>query len=552
MPLQRSPPSGNTRTKTILKSSLLAAHRNDASSSHPTRVRDALPALQLPETISAESTVPTSVLSWSAQCLTPQLSVPPVLSPGWSASIVSTATSTTITTTYCSAMSTTTAPTFTTPSTAVSVAVAEASLMSLSSTTTTTSSSQPAAKPTLVSSKSHSSTTTTSSSEPAAKPTLAEKENSKRNRSSPNKNATVSNNKKQKVAQPIKSRQYWLGESPLSRNKYALLDTIDLDADNGIVQNADIISDNVVPSKPPPIYVQGVERIGVLQKALNNITELNYELQVLKNNEVKIVSANIDQYNSLIEFLNSKSTEYYTFKPKHLRGFKVVLRNMHYSTDLCDIKNELSELGHEVVHIQNMMHTHTKQPMSLFSIELKPKSNNYEIFSLNDLLHCKVKFEKPHKKRTPPQCTNCQKYGHTKNFCTKRPVCVKCAQEHKTSDCLVVLTRDQIKCALCGENHTSNYKGCRVFKSVTNKHKPIPTPLEHQSLAPRNVPPQGPIVVPGKSYADTVNNTPLHVNNQSDDIKELKIMVKQLLSQVSNMMTFMVTLLQKLNVSVAQ
>ena len=439
MPLQRSPPSGNTRTKTILKSSLLAAHRADASSSQPSRARDSLPALDI---ISAESTVPTNVLSWSTQCLTPHLSDSPALSPGWSASLVSTATSTTTTTTYCSALSTTTAPTYTTTSTVVSVAAtAENSLMS------------------------HKSTTTTSSSEPVNKPTLAEKENAKRNRSSPNKNAMVSNNKKQKVAKQNNSRQYWLGESPLSRNKFAVLD-IDLDEDSGSVKNTKTISTNVAASKPPPIYVQGVERIGVLQKALNNITELKYELQVLKNNEVKIVSANTDQYNSLIEFLNSKNTEYYTFKPKHLRGFNVVLRNMHYSTDLCEIKTELAELGHEVVHIQNMIHSHTKQPMSLFSIELKLKSNNYEIFSLNDLLHCKVKFERPHKRRTPPQCTNCQKYGHTKNFCTKRPVCVKCAKEHKTSECTVALTRDQIKCALCGENHTSNYKGCRIYKTI--------------------------------------------------------------------------------------
>ena len=364
MPLQRSPPSENTRTKTILKSSLLAAHRTDVSSSHPSRARDSLPALQM---ISAESTVPTNVLSWSAQCLTPQLSDSPALSPGWSASLVSTATSTTTTTTYCSAMATTTASTYSSTSTAVSVSASVASLKTLPSTTTTSNTSTAvSATASLASLQMLPSTTTTSSSEPAPTSTLAEKEKTKRNRSSPNKTAMVSNNKKQKITQPIKGRQYWLGESPKSSNKFALLDTIDIDKEN--INNSETTQNTVAPSKPPPIYVQGVERIGVLQKALSNINVLKYELQVLKNNEVKIVADNIDQYNTLIKFLNSKSTEYYTFKPKNLRGFNVVLRNMHYSTDLCEIKEELAELGHEVVHLQNMLHSHTKQPILFFFI----------------------------------------------------------------------------------------------------------------------------------------------------------------------------------------
>ena len=35
------------------------------------------------------------------------------------------------------------------------------------------------------------------------------------------------------------------------------------------------------------------------------------------------------------------------------------------------VKEELELLGHEVMHIHNMMHPITKKPMALFSVELK-------------------------------------------------------------------------------------------------------------------------------------------------------------------------------------
>ena len=145
---------------------------------------------------------------------------------------------------------------------------------------------------------------------------------------------------------------------------------------------------------------------------------------------------------------------------------------MHYSTDVGDIKRELSELGHEVMHVRNILHSRTKNPLSLFSLELKTNTNNRDIFSITDLLKKrKISFEKPYKTRSLPQCTNCQKYGHTKNFSTKKPVSVKCAGNHSSFTCSSRLDRDKIKCALYNENHTGNYKSCVVYKTIFNQKK---------------------------------------------------------------------------------
>ena len=89
---------------------------------------------------------------------------------------------------------------------------------------------------------------------------------------------------------------------------------------------------------------------------------------------------------------------------------------MHFSADKEDIKNQHNEYGHEVMRIQNMLQARSKKPLSVFAIELKLKENNKVIFEITSLLHCKISFERPHKKKSLPQWLNCQKYGQTKTF----------------------------------------------------------------------------------------------------------------------------------------
>ena len=376
------------------------------------------------------------------------------------------------------------------------------------------------------------------------------KESNKRTRTSPNINEKVSKKTKQVDT-------YWLSKPHnLDANRFQLLSSdSDSDSDDDDVADSDktklqehpVMQKPKSPPSPPPIFVQNVECIGILQHALANLSPLKYELKILSNNQVKILSENSNHYHQIIAFLKSKDTEFFTYKPKELKGFRVILRNIHYSTDVGDIKEELFQRGHEVQYIHNIVNSRTKTPTSLFSLELKTKSNNNEIFSITDLLHCKIKFEKPLKTQSLPQCTNCQKYGHTKNFCTLKPVCVKCAGNHSTSQCSQQhLNRTQIKCALCGANHTANYKGCTIYKSLKEK-------IKISTAKSKNVPKQNASNSQQKeSYAEILskNNSATNLDQestQSSDMSELKTMMKQLLSQISNMMSIITLLLNKLD-----
>jgi hypothetical protein len=68
---------------------------------------------------------------------------------------------------------------------------------------------------------------------------------------------------------------------------------------------------------------------------------------------------------------------------------------MHYSTDPEEVKAEIASLGHKVTNIWNIKHYHTKQLFSMFFIDLQPAPNNKDIFNVEFLQQCKIRFEPP-------------------------------------------------------------------------------------------------------------------------------------------------------------
>ena len=67
------------------------------------------------------------------------------------------------------------------------------------------------------------------------------------------------------------------------------------------------------------------------------------------------------------------------------------------------------------------------------------------------------------------QCYKCQRLGHSAMDCNSKPRCMICAKEHETRTCphkSVGGLYENRKCANCGENHTANYGGCRVYREA--------------------------------------------------------------------------------------
>jgi hypothetical protein len=85
---------------------------------------------------------------------------------------------------------------------------------------------------------------------------------------------------------------------------------------------------------------------------------------------------------------------------KQERAYRIVIRNLHYSTPIAQITAELENPGHKVRNILNVKHRITKEPLSLLFIDLEPKENNKGIYDMEFLCNMKITVEAPRPKNT--------------------------------------------------------------------------------------------------------------------------------------------------------
>ena len=113
----------------------------------------------------------------------------------------------------------------------------------------------------------------------------------------------------------------------------------------------------------------------------------------------------------------------------------------------------------------------------MFKVELEPEAlktkGKHQMYNLRYLLYRRVVVEEPHIRKPVLQCTNCQEFGQLRNYCKLPAVCIICAKLHSTANCQHDKTKPEVKkCGNCGENHTANYRGCAVYKTLFQKMTP--------------------------------------------------------------------------------
>jgi len=70
------------------------------------------------------------------------------------------------------------------------------------------------------------------------------------------------------------------------------------------------------------------------------------------NEQIKIQPRSSIAYVSIVKELKSRNTEFHIYKSKQERSFKVVLKHIHATMNLDDIKKEIQDLGHSFQHFQ--------------------------------------------------------------------------------------------------------------------------------------------------------------------------------------------------------
>jgi hypothetical protein len=109
---------------------------------------------------------------------------------------------------------------------------------------------------------------------------------------------------------------------------------------------------------------------------------------------------------------------HHIYQPKENRAFRVAIKHLHHSTNLKEIEQELNMEGYKARNILNARSRLTKEPLTLFFVDLEPATNNKDIYKIVKIQNKAIEIEPPRKIKGNAQCMRCQQYGYTKSIVT--------------------------------------------------------------------------------------------------------------------------------------
>lgn len=220
-----------------------------------------------------------------------------------------------------------------------------------------------------------------------------------------------------------------------------------------------------VRPKIPPIYVYNISDYENFHTSLANITFDEFSIANTKS-ALKVNMDSIDDYRTATKLFDDSGIEYHTYQFPENKQLSVIIRNLPVNISEACIYKGLVELKFEVASVTRLQNKF-KTPIPIVAVLLSKSST--AIYSLNRLLHCVVVVEPRQPSKGIPQCTNCQRFSHTKKFCHLPPRCVKCAGDHHYSSCPKEVETSP-KCVNCLSDHPASYRGCTFYKEISKKN----------------------------------------------------------------------------------
>ena len=178
----------------------------------------------------------------------------------------------------------------------------------------------------------------------------------------------------------------------ISANRFSPLDTPEDDTKMVTEQPQTPIdqpqtSTVINPPNPPPIFIESELNFNNFIIKINELTKSSRFECKASSKGLRLQTFNSDSYRAVVKYLRDNEVPHHSFQNKEDKPYRVVIKNLHPSTDISYIKSELSALGFQPRNINNARHRKSKLPLPIFFIDLEPDSTNSAIFKLTSLLH---------------------------------------------------------------------------------------------------------------------------------------------------------------------
>jgi len=314
-----------------------------------------------------------------------------------------------------------------------------------------------------------------------------------------------------------------------------------------------------IMTKPPAICVPQVNKMGKLEEALNSvITADDYDIRTSRFGVSRIYTKDSKVFRAVVNMLTKQNCEFWHHQLREDTPFRLVIRDIHPNVPKQLIERTFTEKGHTVKNIycprkpdwrnieinedddEEINNIKTRQNM--FYVNLKKTPNVVEALKITQIGRHRVTVMKAKPSKELVQCFRCQDFGHTRNYCLKKPVCGKCSGDHYTGSKSCELSHsDKSICANCGDDHLSSSKSCSVRTELSKKLKPaarlpengLPTTSKNKNNPVKAQVISNATVRSGFSYADMTRSRGekyINVNTMQDSSRLVDGVEDQLLS----------------------
>lgn len=272
------------------------------------------------------------------------------------------------------------------------------------------------------------------------------------------------------------------------------------------------------PPKCPPINITGDVAYNVVDTILAafRTKESDFTVQITGQG-IKVFSSTTELFNKVKNRLRELDIEFFTHQLREEQTTKIVLHGLYEMSEpellkhLKDLNINPKKLGK--LKIRNKRFS--DHCVYILSFLKKDKIKISSLREITAICQVKVRWEYYTNKRGGPmQCSRCMQYGHGSQNCFLTPVCIRCGESHKSSECRHLtnpttgevhnrIPDELIKCGLCGQNHSANYSQCEKriafiqrqqrFRQNTQRrnHNP-PQPQQNPHFNTSNFPPLDP------------------------------------------------------------
>ena len=142
-----------------------------------------------------------------------------------------------------------------------------------------------------------------------------------------------------------------------------------------------------------------------------------------------------------------------------------VITNIDLDVQTDDIKTELQNQHIDAETVHRITSRATNNPTRLVRVFISSEANaRTAVENGVSIFNQRKRCEKSRQEPQVIQCFKCLEFGHRSHECCNSLKFRRCGGEHLVKDC--AQTEQETKCPNCGENHSSNYRGCAKYQEA--------------------------------------------------------------------------------------